>query len=207
MTRFKRYFGDRRFYKNVILLTLPIMIQSGITNAVNMLDNLMIGSLGTEAISGVSIVNQLLFIFSMVIFGANAAVGIFTSQYHGAGDSENVKYTFRMKLMINFAIAAITVLTLLAFETGAISLFIHETNSSADLASTFEYGKIYLRIMLVGLVPYAISQTYASTLRECGDVKLPMYAGVFAIISNVVLNAILIFGLFGFPALGVAGLQ
>ena len=94
MIKIKHFFGDRDFYKQVLSISLPIMIQSGFTNAAGMLDNVMVGSLGTEAMSGVSIVNQLLFVFSMVIFGAGAAIGIFTSQYHGAGDVQGVRYTF-----------------------------------------------------------------------------------------------------------------
>ena len=205
MIKIKHFFGDRDFYKQVLSISLPIMIQSGFTNAAGMLDNVMVGSLGTEAMSGVSIVNQLLFVFSMVIFGAGAAIGIFTSQYHGAGDVQGVRYTFRMKFYTSLAIAFLTVLGLIIFEEQAISLFLHETDSTANIAEALVFGKKYLRIMLIGLLPYALSQAYASTLRESGEVKLPLYAGVFAIICNVLLNSVLIFGLFGFPRLGVVG--
>ena len=181
------------------------MIQSGITNAVSMLDNVMIGSIGTEAMSGVSIVNQILFVFSMVIFGAGAAIGIFTSQYHGAKDVQGVRYTFRLKILTGLVITLITVLCLTFLDREAISLFLHETDSTADIGKTLLYGRQYLKIMLVGLLPYALSQAYASTLRESAEVKIPLYSGIFAIICNVILNFLLIFGLFGFPALGVAG--
>lgn len=205
MIGIKQFFGDRAFYKNVLKISLPIMIQSGITNAVSMLDNVMIGSLGTEATSGVSIVNQLLFVFSMVIFGAGAAIGIFTSQYHGAGDVLGVRYTFRMKIYVSLVITLLTATFLLAFDGEAISLFLHETDSTANIAKALGLGKEYLRVMLIGLLPYALSQAYASTLRESGEVKLPLYSGICAIICNISLNFILIFGLFGFPAMGVVG--
>ncbi|MBQ8879864.1 MAG: polysaccharide biosynthesis C-terminal domain-containing protein [Clostridia bacterium] len=201
----KQFLGDRIFYRNVLKISLPIMIQSGFTNAVSMLDNVMVGSIGTEAMSGVSIVNQLLFVFSMVIFGAGAAIGIFTSQYHGAGDVQGVRYTFRLKICTGFVITIITVLCLVLFDREAISLFLHETDSTADIEKTLIYGRQYLKIMLVGLLPYALSQAYASTLRESAEVKIPLYSGIFAIICNVMLNFLLIFGLFGFPALGVVG--
>ena len=77
MTLRKKFFGDRAFYKKVLAVSVPIMVHNGITNLVGMLDNVMVGTLGTEAMSGVSIANQLLFVFSMVIFGAGAAGGIF----------------------------------------------------------------------------------------------------------------------------------
>ena len=181
------------------------MIQSGITNSVSMLDNVMIGSLGTEAMSGISIVNQLLFVFSMVIFGAGAAIGIFTSQFHGAGDVNGVRNTFRLKISTGLVITFITVLCLTLFDSEAISLFIHETDSAADIVQSLNFGRQYLKIMLIGLLPYALSQAYASTLRESAEVKLPLYSGICAVICNVMLNSVLIFGLFGFPALGVVG--
>lgn len=181
------------------------MVQNAITNLVSMLDNVMIGALGTEPMSGVSIVNQLLFVFSMVIFGAGAAVGIFTSQYHGAGDTDGVRSTFRMKVYTNLAITLITCILLLSFGNAAVSLFLHDDGSGADLEATLDFGLQYMRIMLIGLVPYAMSQAYASTLRETGETKLPMYAGFAAILCNCSLNFVLIFGLLGFPALGVQG--
>ena len=88
--KFNGYIGDRHFYKKVLAVAVPIMLQSGISSLVNLLDNVIIGRLGTEAMSGVSIVNEFIFVFNMIIFGAGAAAGIFTSQYHGAGDVQGV---------------------------------------------------------------------------------------------------------------------
>ena len=81
----KKYFGDKAFYRMILTIAVPIMIQNGITNFVSLLDNIMVGNLGTEAMSGVSIVNQFVFIFNLLIFGAVSAAGIFTAQYHGIG--------------------------------------------------------------------------------------------------------------------------
>jgi len=205
MVTVKQLFGGRDFYKQVLKISLPIMIQSGITSSVSMLDNLMIGSLGAEATSGVSIVNQLLFVFSMVIFGTGAAIGIFTSQFHGAEDIRGVRYTFRLKIYTSIFVTLLTVIGLFVFDGEAISLFLHETDSTADIAKALNFGKDYLRVMLIGLLPYALSQAYASTLRESGEVKLPLYSGICAIVCNITLNYLLIFGLLGFPALGVVG--
>ncbi len=79
----QKYFGDAAFYKMVFVIAVPIMIQNGITNFVNMLDNIMIGQIGTEAMSGVSIVNQILFVYNLCLFGAVSGAGIFTAQYYG----------------------------------------------------------------------------------------------------------------------------
>ena len=205
MTLSRKYFGDKAFYKKVLAISVPIIIQNGITNLVGMLDNVMIGSINTEAMSGVSIVNQLIFIFAMVIFGAGAAVGIFTSQYHGANDTEGVTHTFRIKAYINLAIAALTILILAIFGKEAISLFLHSGSKEGDLQLTLSYGLDYLSVMLIGIVPYALSQVYASTLRETEEANVPMYSGIIAIAVNCCLNFVLIFGLLGFPKLGVVG--
>lgn len=201
----RKYVGDRRFYRNVLAVSLPIMIQSGITNFVGLLDNVMVGRLGTEAMSGVSIVNQFLFIFQLVIFGAISAAGIFTAQYHGLGDREGVQHTFRFKLLINVIATAVCVVTFLLLDDQLISLFLHNESASGDLSLTLHHGKQYLAIMLIGLLPYSLSQAYASTMRETRETVVPMLASVLAVGLNFLLNLLLIFGYLGFPALGVVG--
>ena len=78
-----KFFGDRQFYQMVLAIAVPIMIQNGITNFVSLLDNIMVGRIGTEQMSGVAIVNQLLFVYYICIFGGLAGAGIFTAQYFG----------------------------------------------------------------------------------------------------------------------------
>ena len=89
------------------VIALPILVQNGITNFVNLLDNIMVGRLGTEVMSGVSIVNQLLFVLQLLLFGAVSAAGIFTAQYHGTGNTDGVRYTFRFKIIVNLLTAAV----------------------------------------------------------------------------------------------------
>ena len=95
MLRVKRLIGSKAFYKIVFAVAVPIMIQNGITNFVSLLDNIMVGQVGTEPMSGVAISNQLLFIFNLCIFGGLSGAGLFTAQYHGSGDSRGVRVTFR----------------------------------------------------------------------------------------------------------------
>jgi len=205
MVNIKSCFGDKKFYKGVLAIAVPIMIQNGITNLVNMLDNIMIGSLGTEAISSVSIVNTFIQFFNFIVFGAAAATGIFSAQYHGAGDTKNVRNIFRMKLMINLSITAIMILIMSLFSDPLISIFLQTDDTSGDIAKTLLLSKDYLAIILVGLIPYSISQAYASTLRETKNVKLPALASIATVSTNFVLNLVLIYGLLGLPAMGVAG--
>ena len=95
----KRYIGDKAFYRRVLGVAVPIIIQNGITNFVSLLDNIMVGQVGTLEMSGVSIVNGLLFVFNLCIFGMCSGAGIFTAQFHGSQDQEGVRYTLRFKLI------------------------------------------------------------------------------------------------------------
>ncbi|HOM03605.1 MAG TPA: MATE family efflux transporter [Acetivibrio sp.] len=204
--RFKRTFiGDRKFYKTVLVLVLPIIIQNSITNFVNLLDNIMVGQVGTAEMSGVAIANQLMFVFNLAVFGGLAGAGIFGAQFFGAGDNDGVRYTFRYKLWIS---AVILVVSLAVFLTGGdwlISLFLKGEGDPLEAAAMLEHGHAYLRIMLWGLLPFILSQAYGSTLREAGETVLPMVASIAAVVTNLCLNYVLIFGKLGFPELGVAG--
>ena len=201
----KKYIGDKKFYLMVLAVAVPIMIQNGITNFVGLLDNIMVGQVGTEQMSGVAIVNQLIFVFNICIFGGISGAGIFTAQYYGCGDHKGIRDTFHMKLFISFFITAAALLTFSLWGDRLIALYLHETEDAGNLAHTLDYAKKYLRIMMTGMIPFAIIQVYSGTLRETGETMLPMKAGIAAVLVNLVLNYLLIFGKFGFPALGVEG--
>lgn len=205
MSFIKKFVGDKRFYKTVVATAVPIMIQMGITNFVNLLDNIMVGTLGTEPMSGVSIVNQFVFIFNLLVFGAVSAAGIFTAQFFGKGDMENVRATFRFKIIVNLIVGALGVAAFYFGSDLLINFFLHDDGTGANLELVFSEAKSYLIYILPGLVPYSLSQAYASTSRECNRTVLPMVASVASVATNFVLNLVLIFGLIGFPALGVAG--
>ncbi len=199
------YIGDRAFYRKVLLIVIPIIVQNAITNFVGLLDNIMVGQIGTDQMNGVAIVNQLLFVFNLCVWGAVSGAGIFTAQYYGKGDHEGVRNTFRAKIFLVLAVAAIGITLFLVKGEWLISRFLHETDSVGNAERTFGYGRTYLRIMLVGLIPFVISQAYANTLRDIGETVLPMKAGIAAVFINVILNYVLIFGHFGAPRLGTAG--
>lgn len=200
-----KLFGDKKFYKMVLLIAIPIMVQNGITNFVNMLDNVMVGQLGTEAMSAVSIVGNLIFVFNLMTFGAISSAGIFAAQYHGSNDNDGIRYTFRFKVIIISVVCVLGIAVFLVANDSLITKFLHDSASEGDLALTFDYAKQYLSVMLIGLVPFAISQIYASTLRETERTVLPMISSICAVLTNLVLNYVLIFGHLGAPALGVRG--
>ena len=196
---------DKNFYKTIFAVALPIMIQNGITNFVSLLDNIMVGRLGTEFMSGTSVVNQLIFVFNLCIFGVLSGPGIFGAQFFGSGSSEGVRNVFRFKIVITTIIllAGMTVLSL--FGDRLISLYLTGNGTEGDRELILASGHDYLRIMLWGLIPFAITQAYASTLRETNCTVLPMTAGIISVLINLVLDWLLIFGNFGFPKMGVKG--
>lgn len=200
-----KFIGDRNFYRKVMVVTLPIMLQNVITNFVSLLDNIMVGQIGTEQMTGVSIVNQLLFVFNLCIFGSVAGPGIFSAQFFGKGDSEGVRHCFRAKIIVGMAISVVFIGAIVPWHNQLISLFIHEGQENLDMTATLNYGKQYMWIMLAGLPAFAISNCYASSLRECGETVVPMKVGVLAVAVNCALNYALIFGMFGAPELGVRG--
>lgn len=201
----EKYLGDKNFYMRVISIAIPVIVQNGITNFVTLLDNIMVGRLGTEQMSGVSIVNQFVFIFNLLIFGAISGASIFSVQYHGNNDDNGVRNAFRFKIYTNVLISIVATTVFALFGDELISTFLFENDASGDLALTLSQGKEYLVIMLIGLLPYAVSQGYASTLRETEHTVVPMIASVIAVATNFVLNYILIFGKLGLPAMGVRG--
>ena len=196
---------DRSYIKRLLIIAIPMMIQNGISNFVNLLDNLMIGQVGTNALSGVAIANQLIFVFYLVIFGATAGVGIFTAQYKGKGDDEGIRYTFRFKIVFNTILSALCVLVLAIFSPFLINLFLLGEGDPADAAETLVIGVDYMHIILISLIPIGLTQAYAGTLRDLGSTKVPMYASLCAIFVNLIGNYILIYGHLGLPALGATG--
>lgn len=205
--RFKtKFIGDSDFYRRVLYLAVPMIVQNAITSFVSFLDNIMIGQIGTEQMSGVAIVNQLMFVFNICIFGGVSGAGIFGTQFFGKGDYEGQKYTFRFKF---YASAVITGIALCLFgfcNTELISLYLNDSGSIGDITLALQYGKEYLAIMMIGLAPFALAQTYISSIRETGHTFVPMLAGIVAVITNLIGDIILIFGIPGvIPAMGVAG--
>lgn len=201
----KRHIGDRAFYRRVFGIALPIIIQNGITNFVNLLDNIMVGQLGATAMSGVSVVNQFIFIFNLCLFGANSGAGIFSAQFHGSGDHKGVRATMRFKLIAGIVLTVVAGIVFSLVPDRLIRLFLQGEATPEQIAQTMTYGLSYVKIAVWGLLPFALSNCYSTTLRECGQAKIPMAAGIVAVLTNAGLNYVLIFGHLGAPALGVQG--
>ena len=201
----KKFIGDKAFYRRTLAIAVPIMIQNGITNFVSLLDNIMVGRIGTEQMSGVAIVNQLIVIYNLCVFGACAGAGIFTTQYFGEGNDEGIRHTFRFKIWICGILTVLVTAIFIAFADPLINAYLSGNSDGGDMAAALMYGKSYMKIMLLGFAPFAMLQIYAGTLRECNETVVPMKAGIVAVIVNLSLNYLLIYGKLGVPQLGVTG--
>ena len=201
----EKFIGDKAFYRMVLAVAVPIMIQNGITNFVGLLDNIMVGQVGTEQMSGVAIVNQLMMVYYLCVFGGLAGAWIFTAQYFGQKDQEGIRQTFRYKFWMALILTAGALLLFLTVGGSLIQMYLSGSSDGGDLKAALGYGKSYLKVMLFGLPAFMMVQIYVSTLRECGETVVPMKAGIAAVFVNLCLNYILIYGKFGLPALGVVG--
>lgn len=202
----KKFIGSKAFYASVVALILPMMVQQGITQFVNLLDNVMVGRLGTQPMSGVAIVNQIVFIFNLTIFGGLSGASIFGAQFFGKGDREGVRSTFRFRLLFGAVVVVLGMAVFLTWGEDLFSLYLDENASTpAELAATLNYAKEYTAIIIWGFFPFMIVQCYSSVLRDAGETVGPMVSSMIAIFVNLIGNYLLIYGSFGFPKLGVAG--
>ena len=130
-----RFIGDKAFYKSVLVLLIPIIIQQFITSFVSLLDNVMVGSLGTEAISAASIANQVMMVFALAVFGGLSGASIFGAQFFGKGDMDGMRHTFRFKMYFSAGVSAAAVLIYLVFGESFIASFLKGESNGGDLAS------------------------------------------------------------------------
>ena len=165
----------------------------------------MVGKLGTESMTAVSIVGQLIFVFNLAIFGGISGPGIYGAQYYGQGNEEGFRNTFRMKWWICVFCMLLGITAFLFGGEWLIGLYLHGESDTINPTLTMHYGKQYLMIMLFSILPFSVTQIYASSLRETGCSVKPMIAGVISVLVDIVFNYLLIFGKFGMPQMGVQG--
>lgn len=194
----KTTFSDVIFLKKVVQVALPIAMQGLLNSIVNLVDNLMIGNLGETSIAAVGLANKVFFVFSLLVFGVCSGSGVLSAQFWGKGDLRNMRRTLGMALTIVVACSLFFVIPSVTNPHIVMRIF---TESNATI---IEGGK-YLKIAALTYPLIAISNAYAATLRAANRVKAPMYVSMITILINVSLNYTLIFGHFGFEAMGVAG--
>ena len=195
---FRSFIGDRAFYYKLLVVTVPLVVQQLITTSVQLVDNIMVGRLGEEAISAVSVINQLYFVVIVILFGTMGGAGIYTAQFFGSKNFEKLRQTFRFKLLMGIFLSVLSLVVLTVFGNTLIRLF-----TTTD--KTVNLGLDYLNIVRFGIFPLALSIAISTTFREIGITKQIMVISIIAVLINTFLNYGLIFGNFGLPRLETVG--
>ena len=188
MKRLLKSTFEREFVEHTMMIALPIMLQNGITNFVNMLDNIMVGRIGTDPMTGVSIVNSLLFVWNLCVFGGLSGIGIFTAQYCGKEDHEGVRRTFRLEIITSILLVAAGIAVFAAHGGSLISLYLHEDGGGGSVEATMQAARSYLAVMCIGFLPFALTQAYGTTIRSYGETVAPMIASFLAVGVNLAGN-------------------
>lgn len=198
----KKLFGSRKFYGRALALAVPIMLQQLIQSLVSLIDNFMVSGLGDIPMSGVNVAGQVLFVFMVYINAICMSGGIFMTQFFGAGDAGGMKQAFRFKLVMGFAAFIPFLLVCLVFPREVLSLMLIGNTEAEPI---LDEAVKYINIMFFMGIPMTFSMCIASSLRDMGEVKIPLVVTVAATITNTLFNWLLIYGNLGFPALGVQG--
>lgn len=189
---------NRRFYHALAALVIPITIQNFITNAVNSADVFMLGYVGQTELSAVSLANQFQFLLSGVFYGISSGVTMLASQYWGKKDTNAIQAVMGIAMKI-----AIVITVILA--TGAVLVPEMLMQIYTDDHTLISIGSSYLRIIGVSYICMSFSQVYLCVLRSMERAHLSTFISSVALVMNVVLNAVFIFGIGGMPKLGVIG--
>ena len=193
-----KFWKDRKFLGAMMAITLPIALQNLITSSLNMIDTLMISSLGEASIAAVGLANQVFFFYAVINFGIHSGSSIFISQYWGKRDSKNIKRVLGISLFLTTIVGVLFTIGGLIFPETLMHVF-------TDEVEVVKLGVDYLRVVSLSYLITAISLAYSIALRSTGRPKVPMKIAAISFVTNTVFNYILIFGKLGFPALGVKG--
>ena len=191
-------FFNKVFLKNACSIGLPIALQSFITSAVNMVDVVMLGHLGDVDIAAVGCANQIYFLLTLVLFGVSSGASVFMAQFWGKRDLVGVHRTMGVMYLLALAVSALFTVGALIFPEQLIAIYSRDPQVIAQ-------GAGYLRIVGASYIITAFSYTMGFACRATGNVRLPMLTSLISVATNTTLNFILIFGLLGFPALGLRG--
>ncbi len=191
-------FKDKAFIKNVMVVAVPMILQQLISASVNLLDNLMIGQLGEFAIAGVATSNKFFMISTFAMMGVVGAATIYLAQAYGAQKQAMMKQAFRYGLIASLLIVTLFSGMAWLFPAQIVAFF---ANNEGLIDSALQY----IPVAALTFFPQAISYTISSSMRACGETKHPLISSVISLLTNAVMNYVLIFGHFGFPKLGILG--
>ncbi len=196
--RIRRKDLDQNFYKAMLAIALPIALQNLIASSINMLDTLMITSLGEASLAAVGLANQVFFFYSVTVFGIATGSSVFIAQFWGKRDRENIKRVLGVSLTVGLILGIIFTVAAIAFPENIMRIL------SKD-KEVIELGARYLRPVSLSYIVTAIAFIYGVSSRAIGQAKMPMLVSIISFITNAFFNYALIFGKFGFPELGIEG--
>ena len=189
---------DKGFYKSLLLLSLPIALQNLVTFAVGLVDNVMIGALGDNAVSGVYMGMQIQTLLQIFSGGIEGSILVLAAQYWGKGDRKSVAKIVSIGVKISVAFGLAISIVSAVFPSFVISLFTPDE-------SIIKSGAEYLGILSYSFVFFCLTQSFIAAMRSVESPRIGLYVSVVSLLSNLILNYILIFGKFGFPELGIKG--
>ncbi|WP_313340259.1 MATE family efflux transporter [Sedimentibacter sp.] len=192
------FFKDKIFLKTMLAIALPIALQNLITSSVNMVDTLMISSLGQTSIAAVGLANQFFFFYVLIVFGINSGSSIFIAQYWGKEDIPSIRKVLGLAVSLSALLGTVFTVTAVLFPQFIMRILIDEPE-------VIRLGSNYLRIVALSYIPTALTFAFSIALRTTGKPKIPMKISAISFITNTTLNYILIFGKLGIPAMGVKG--
>lgn len=193
-----KFWKDKVFLKSMLAIAIPIALQNLITSSLNMVDTLMISSLGQASIAAVGLANQLFFFYILISFGINSGSSIFIAQFWGKEDIPSIRKVLGLAVSISTVVGIIFTFVAFFFPEFIMSIFIKEPE-------VIRLGSDYLRVVSLSYIITAIGFSYSIGLRSTGKPHIPMIVSGISFVTNTVFNYLLIFGKFGFPALGVKG--
>lgn len=194
----KFLFDDKKFYRSMLTIAIPMVLQNLMLSSLNLVDNIIIGHLNVTAIASVGLANQYFFLLNLLLFGIVSGASIFTAQYWGKKDIPNIRRVLGICLATGITAAFIFTLGGLFFPKQILGIF---TKDKAVIAM----GSQYLRIIVFSYVITAVTFSYSFTLRSTGNVKPPMFISMIALSINTILNYALVYGYFGMPRMGIRG--
>ncbi|MGV8980437.1 MATE family efflux transporter [Clostridium sp.] len=194
----KQYSNQKSYYKTMLAIAIPVSIQSLFQASLSVIDQFMVGQLGEQAIATVGLGSRFPFLFLVTLSAVGSTTSIMISQYWGKKDNKKIASVVGGNLLLGMIITIIFSLLSLLFSKQVIGLYTNDIK-------IVTLGSKYLIINAISYIPMLLIMIYASVLRSTGHVKSPMYAGVFAVVLNTILNYLLIFGKFGFPEIGFLG--
>lgn len=188
----------KTFYKQVFMLVIPMAIQNLINVGVTAADVMMLGRVGEDVLSGSSLAGQIQFVMTLFLFGITSGATVMTAQYWGKRDTRSIEKIMGIGMLAAVSAGLIFTIASQLFPEQLLSIYTNDANVIAE-------GVKYLRVVSLSYVLMAMTQVYLYIMRSIERVIIATIVYSTSLVVNVILNALLIFGLFGFPKLGIVG--